>query len=97
MKCFHSREVNINCNGISQQNVTYFESPNFDLSTTDKLNCKAVIKINPGVKQMLIEFLIFEMNPPRDGNCLEDQFFITGQNRNQKIPTICGLNSGQHS
>lgn len=34
---------------------------------------------------------------PTDGNCADDQFIVAGQNLNNRIPTICGVNSGHHS
>lgn len=37
-----------------------------------------------------------KMQPPTNGDCLEDQFLITGHTGN-KLPPICGVNTGQHS
>lgn len=38
-----------------------------------------------------------QLKAPDDGNCMDDQFFVAGQNLNNQIPTICGINNGQHS
>lgn len=45
---------------------------------------------------MLLELIFFEMGPPREGNCLEDQLIVTVQNTHRKYPILCGINSGQH-
>lgn len=39
----------------------------------------------------------FQLNPPIDGECVSDQFIISGQSMNSPVPIICGINSGQHS
>lgn len=39
----------------------------------------------------------FQLKAPTDGKCIDDQFIIAGQNLNNQIPTICGVNTGQHS
>lgn len=38
-----------------------------------------------------------KLKAPIDGNCVDDQFIVAGQNLNNPLPTICGINSGQHS
>lgn len=38
-----------------------------------------------------------KLKAPTDGNCVDDQFIVAGQNLNNPLPTICGINSGQHS
>lgn len=38
-----------------------------------------------------------KLKAPIDGNCVDDQFIVAGQNLNNALPTICGINSGQHS
>lgn len=86
------------CNSVTNQNVTYFESPAFPLSTRSNLGtCTLTILIHPHAKQILVEFLFFELLPPTDGDCLDDKFFVTGQAANNYIPIICGIATGQHS
>lgn len=41
--------------------------------------------------------LLKKLKAPTDGTCMDDQFVVTGQNVNNIIPTICGVNTGQHS
>lgn len=37
-----------------------------------------------------------QMQAPTDGNCVDDQFVVSGQNPNNIIPILCGINNGQH-
>lgn len=37
------------------------------------------------------------LNGVTDGTCATDVFQVTGQNVDNQIPPICGLNNGQHS
>ena len=42
-----------------------------------------------------MDFETFEISPPDNrGQCVTDFFLVTG---GSPVPTICGLNSGQHS
>jgi hypothetical protein len=51
------------------------------------------------VKQVLLEFQFFELMPPKEGNCIDDQFTISNElgSMNHQIPILCGTASGQHS
>lgn len=49
------------------------------------------------MKQILVEFLFFELLPPTNGDCLDDRFVVTGQAINFEVPVICGISTGQHS
>lgn len=82
---------------VSNQNVTYFESPNFPRSYQKKMLCSLTVLIPKFVKQLRLEFLFFELLPPTDGNCVNDQFIVSGQALNSRVPPICGINTGQHS
>lgn len=42
------------------------------------------------------EMPLFQLKAPTDGSCDDDQFVITGQNQNSPVPTMCGINNGQH-
>lgn len=86
------------CNSVSNQNVTYFESPNFPgASRKDLGTCTLTLLLPRNVKQVLVEFMFFEVLPPTDGDCLDDRFFVAGQAMNFLIPDICGIATGQHS
>lgn len=83
---------------MSNQNVTYFESPNFPHASRNNLEaCTLTILLARNVKQVLVEFLFFELLPPTEGNCVQDRFVVSGQAINSNIPEICGIATGQHS
>lgn len=84
---------------MTNQNVTYFESPSFPHASRDNLgSCQLTILLARNVKQVLLEFLFFELLPPNiDGDCIDDRFIVSGQTYSNEIPVICGVNSGQHS
>ncbi|XP_026469586.1 uncharacterized protein LOC113373507 [Ctenocephalides felis] len=73
----------LKCGDMSLQNVSYFESPGFPKPTSSKLACAITVVALPG------------MQPPTNGDCIEDQLLISGQMGN-KLPPICGINTGQH-
>ncbi|KAG8285692.1 hypothetical protein J6590_075426 [Homalodisca vitripennis] len=55
-----------------------------------------IYKISPHVRQLRITFEHFQLAGPVNGNCVIDRFVVTGQNRNDIIPPICGFNTGKH-
>lgn len=78
--------------------MTYFESPNFPHASQKNLgSCTLTVLLARNVKQVLVDFLFFELLPPSEGNCVDDKLIVTGQNINADIPVICGIASGQHS
>lgn len=86
------------CGSVTPQNVSYFESPDFPRASQKNLGtCTFTLLLARDVRQVLIEFLFFELLPPTDGDCLEDSFVVSGQAVNSQIPTICGIATGQHS
>lgn len=86
------------CSSFSHQNVTYFESPQYPLTTKVDLElCSLTLMIAPHVKQVLIEFTSFELLPPTEGNCNDDRFYVSGHARNFNVPVLCGIGNGQHS
>lgn len=97
-KKIFSRSVKAGCRSVTHQNVTYFESPGFPLTSQGNLGtCVTTILLARGVKQLLVEFLFFELLPPTDGNCLDDRLVVVGQAMNFKVPVLCGVATGQHS
>lgn len=77
--------------------MTYFESPNFPLASQSNLGSCSLTVLMRNVKQVLVEFLFFELLPPTEGDCLDDGLVITGQALNSNVPVICGIATGQHS
>ncbi|XP_055850596.1 uncharacterized protein LOC129915154 [Episyrphus balteatus] len=84
------------CGDITNQPVVYFESPNYPTPVTEGLICVLIVNLKPNVRQVRLDFLMFELNRPTDGECLQDQFVVSGQNVNFQVPIICGINTGQH-
>lgn len=83
---------------MTHQNVTYFESPNFPRASQSNFEaCSLTVFLAREVKQVLVDFLFFELLPPTEGECLDDRFVVTGQASNFNVPIICGVATGQHS
>ena len=83
---------------MTKQNVTYFESPNFPKASQKNFeSCSLTILLARDVKQVLVDFLFFELSPPTAGNCEEDKFVVSGHAVNFQVPVICGIATGQHS
>ncbi|XP_065083401.1 uncharacterized protein LOC135705554 [Ochlerotatus camptorhynchus] len=86
----------LGCNDQTAQNISYFQSPNYPAAMRTKLTCSFTVALRWNVRQVLLEFIFFEMGPPTEGNCLEDQLIISVQNGYLRYPILCGVNSGQH-
>ncbi|XP_037910167.1 uncharacterized protein LOC119650976 [Hermetia illucens] len=84
------------CGSETQEEISYLESPNYPLATSQPLTCGFVLHLQPGIQQVRIDLLFFELRQPVLGNCVDDQFVVSGQNKNFLVPIICGINSGQH-
>lgn len=84
------------CSGFTDQDVSYFESPGYPAPSLSELSCSMAVILKHTTQQLLLEFEFFELMPPTDGNCGVDKFVISGQNTNQPIPVLCGINTGQH-
>uniref|UniRef100_A0A182LXQ4 CUB domain-containing protein n=1 Tax=Anopheles culicifacies TaxID=139723 RepID=A0A182LXQ4_9DIPT len=84
------------CDGKTEQNVSYFHSAHYPLPTTDALPCGFTLVLQHSVRQVLLEFLFFELQPPQLGNCVEDQFIVSVQNDQRAYPVLCGINTGHH-
>ncbi|XP_013190549.1 uncharacterized protein LOC106134942 [Amyelois transitella] len=75
----------------------WFTNPSFPSPSTERLSCTLMIdKTSENVKQIRLDFMNFELLPPTDGTCQQDQFIVSGQNVNNVIPILCGVNTGQH-
>ncbi|XP_055371503.1 uncharacterized protein LOC129605639 [Condylostylus longicornis] len=76
--------------------VSYFQNIEYPQPSLESIVCTFTIALNENIQQILLEFLIFELRRPTDGNCDDDEFLVTGQNRNFIVPLLCGINTGQH-
>ncbi|GIY44890.1 CUB domain-containing protein [Caerostris darwini] len=87
----------VQCGGATSEVVSYFRNPRYPSAYEQEGTCKIrVAKHSDSICQIKLEFLVFDLARPIDGNCSQDMLVITGQNENNLIPKICGLNSGQH-
>ncbi|XP_058811178.1 uncharacterized protein LOC131676068 [Topomyia yanbarensis] len=86
----------LGCSEQTAQNISYFQSPSYPTAVRTRLACSLAVGLRWNVRQVLLEFVFFEMAPPVDGNCLNDQLIISVQNSYRKYPILCGINSGQH-
>ncbi|KAL1373490.1 hypothetical protein pipiens_005164 [Culex pipiens pipiens] len=86
----------LGCNDQTAQNISYFQSPGYPTAVRTKLTCSLTVALRWNTRQVLLELIFFEMGPPREGNCLEDQLIVTVQNTHRQYPILCGINSGQH-
>ncbi|XP_039947908.1 uncharacterized protein LOC120766453 [Bactrocera tryoni] len=84
------------CGDTTKQSVVYFESPNYPNPVREMLICVLIINLRDNVQQLRLDFIQFEINRPTDGDCVEDQFIVSGQNINFAVPILCGINTGQH-
>ncbi|XP_047025149.1 uncharacterized protein LOC124633831 isoform X1 [Helicoverpa zea] len=85
------------CDDRSAAESGWFTNPDFPSPSTERLSCAfALDKASEDVKQIRLDFSNFELLPPTDGSCQYDQFIVSGQNINNIIPILCGINSGQH-
>ncbi|CAH2047217.1 unnamed protein product, partial [Iphiclides podalirius] len=85
------------CNGQTSAPFSWFTNPEYPLPSTNRLACALTVnKTSQDIKQIRLDFGNFELLPPIGGTCEHDQFFVSGQNINNVIPILCGINTGQH-
>ncbi|XP_046978214.1 uncharacterized protein LOC124543928 isoform X3 [Vanessa cardui] len=85
------------CDGRSSSPSVWFTNPGYPTPSPDRLSCSFTLeKYSDEVKQIRLDFKSFEILPPTAGSCEQDQFLVTGQNVNNVIPILCGINTGQH-
>ncbi|KRK02840.1 uncharacterized protein Dyak_GE25595, isoform B [Drosophila yakuba] len=84
------------CGDVTSQQILYFESPNYPNAVREMMICVLIINVKKGVQQLRLDFQMFELSRPSNGNCVDDQFIVSGHNTNFQIPILCGINTGQH-
>ncbi|XP_050098917.1 uncharacterized protein LOC126579560 isoform X2 [Anopheles aquasalis] len=87
--------VQYGCNTQTEQNVSFFHA-SFTSDVISTIPCSFTVTIEQTVRQVMLEFILFELQPAQHGNCLDDIFVISVQNDNRAYPLLCGINSGQH-
>ncbi|KAH8399483.1 hypothetical protein KR215_011695 [Drosophila sulfurigaster] len=84
------------CGDVTSQQTVYFESPNYPQAVREMMICVLIVNVRKGVQQLRLDFQMFELSRPTNGDCIDDQFIISGHNTNFNIPILCGINTGQH-
>ncbi|XP_039492147.1 uncharacterized protein LOC120452130 isoform X1 [Drosophila santomea] len=84
------------CGDVTSQQILYFESPNYPNAVREMMICVLIINVKKGVQQLRLDFQMFELSRPSNGDCVDDQFIVSGHNTNFQIPILCGINTGQH-
>ena len=87
----------VTCGQFAAERFVYFRNPGYPQTFDHGRMCRAKIgKLDKGVCQLRLDLLRFDIGKPTNGNCSQDMFVVSGQNENNVIPKICGLNDGQH-
>ncbi|KAH7933611.1 hypothetical protein HPB49_014370 [Dermacentor silvarum] len=104
--------VTASCRSMITLNSTYFSSPGFhaspgaaqtppsdgdDSGVGGQSTCAVqVFKLSDHICQIRLDFDEFDLERPTVGNCDGEKLIVTGQNANNVVPPLCGLNTGQH-
>ncbi|CAG0914760.1 unnamed protein product [Notodromas monacha] len=86
----------VKCNEAVVQNGTYFINRNYPEPDTSADVCQATIDTKENICQLRLDFIAFRLKGPEAGTCSEDRFIVSGLGASRGIPTICGMNDGQH-
>ncbi|GFQ92597.1 CUB domain-containing protein [Trichonephila clavata] len=87
------------CDSTSSANLTYFTSPGYPNSWSSNSGvCTFTLrpKLFSRICQLRLDFEEFYVTGPTAGMCSTDLLAISGQDLNNIVPVICGLNTGQH-
>ncbi|KAI5645999.1 hypothetical protein NE865_01892 [Phthorimaea operculella] len=89
--------IQFTCDDTSAAPAGWFVNPGFPAPSSERLSCVFTLhKASPEIQQIRLDFNNFELLAPTAGTCEQDQFMITGQNVNNVLPILCGVNTGQH-
>jgi len=81
------------CGAVTAQGVTYFRSPGYPSLASQQADCEITVRLRSSACQLRLDFLDFEMAPPRDGVCsAQDRLLLTSNQRQAFIPVseFCG-------
>ncbi|KOB64713.1 Uncharacterized protein OBRU01_23787, partial [Operophtera brumata] len=74
----------LECESQSSAAMGWFTNPDFPYPSTARLSCAVTLnKYSEDVTQIRLDFTSFE-------------FVVSGQNINNVVPILCGINTGQH-
>lgn len=86
------------CGQVISANGSHFKSPKFPNPYSDPGSCTVTVKNTySNICQIRLDFDVFNLKQPVNGNCNSDRFVVSGQPNNIIVPSICGYNPGQHS
>jgi len=81
------------CGFTTSKSVSYFSNPGYPTPVTNYSDCEVDVMLNPGVCQVRLDFLDFDMTDMHDGECSSNNQLLVGSpNSNAYIPvtTFCG-------
>jgi len=81
------------CGAVTAQEVTYLRSPGYPSLASQQADCEVTVRLQNNACQLRLDFLDFELAPPRDGVCSpQDRLLITSNQRQAFIPVseFCG-------
>lgn len=85
------------CGGKTNQNETTFVNPGYPRGDNGTDTCQVTIEKTPNVCQLRLDFEDFTLaQPDENGLCTTDSFMVR-TTVGERLPIICGENSGQHS
>ncbi|XP_018325682.1 uncharacterized protein LOC108737362 [Agrilus planipennis] len=88
--------VRATCGMTVRENITYFVQMGYPRAYNGIGSCQVtLIKPNLNICQYRLDFDLFNTTGPESTNhlCNDDQFIVVGSS---PIPTICGINTGNH-
>lgn len=90
------RRTMVSCDGTIRVNDTYFRNPNAPSPYSETRICSVVVQRRSDICQLRLDFVIFDVAKPYDGDCDRDRFTVSGHSQNFIVPPICGQATGQH-
>ncbi|XP_065570117.1 dorsal-ventral patterning tolloid-like protein 1 [Artemia franciscana] len=93
---FEVNDIEFSCGTVASAVQFLFQSPDYPeaiLNETAECTIDISHECEVPICQIRLDFLDFELQPPERGDCNLDAFVVRA---NEPVPTLCGVNSGQH-
>ncbi|XP_022670185.1 uncharacterized protein LOC111254024 isoform X2 [Varroa destructor] len=88
--------VSFTCKMTNEKNETEFVNPSYPSGDTGTSTCDVTIEKNSDICQIRLDFIEFSLaQPDYKGVCSHDAFMVRST-VGEKLPILCGENSGQH-
>ncbi|KAI1290339.1 hypothetical protein HDE_08035 [Halotydeus destructor] len=90
--------ISRSCHNVTSQKVVYFKNPSYPQADNQQNYCDLTVEIkDTNVCQLRLDFLDFQLDQPKNGNCMDDKLTVTASGVSTKsIPVLCGKNNNQH-